>query len=267
MLDEEDLVHHYCSMDVFISIIEKKEVWITALRDSNDSLEGQWVLDRFLALRSGSNDDYYEKAWHILRNAFRSGQNALGICFSEHRDLLSQWRGYADDGRGVSIGFSKAGLATLSREHARIQAVSTRFSAVEYWDRIPSDFLREFKVYCDSQKFSKGTRGIQISLDNLGLQNWIWRLNEIKNPAFREEAEHRLLSIISDSSFPNCRFRNVRGKLSPYMVLSFDQDIQIISKVTLGPKNNTHDEVALAFLNKNGFEHLRSVKRSRASYR
>lgn len=27
------------------------------------------------------------------------------ICFSENGDLLSQWRGYADNGRGVTIGF------------------------------------------------------------------------------------------------------------------------------------------------------------------
>jgi hypothetical protein len=33
--------------------------------------------------------------------------DGLGFCLSEDGDLLSQWRGYAADASGVSIGFSK----------------------------------------------------------------------------------------------------------------------------------------------------------------
>ena len=35
---------------------------------------------------------------------------ALGTCFSEERDLLSQWRGYANDGAGFSVTFDKEKL-------------------------------------------------------------------------------------------------------------------------------------------------------------
>lgn len=34
-------------------------------------------------------------------------------CFSENGDLLSQWRGYANDAKGISIGFNKDILQTF----------------------------------------------------------------------------------------------------------------------------------------------------------
>lgn len=39
-----------------------------------------------------------------------AGENIFAFCLSEEADLLSQWRGYADDGRGVCIGFKKEAL-------------------------------------------------------------------------------------------------------------------------------------------------------------
>ena len=37
------------------------------------------------------------------------------VCFSESRDQLSQWRGYAQDGNGMAIGFDKGILEKLNQ--------------------------------------------------------------------------------------------------------------------------------------------------------
>lgn len=37
------------------------------------------------------------------------------VCFSEKMDCLSQWRGYADDGKGISIGFCKKMLESFPK--------------------------------------------------------------------------------------------------------------------------------------------------------
>jgi hypothetical protein len=39
---------------------------------------------------------------------------AVGFCLSEEGDLLSQWRGYADDGCGVAIGFESSFFSDLT---------------------------------------------------------------------------------------------------------------------------------------------------------
>lgn len=269
MLDDgSGLVHYYCSTSTFLSLFSKKEIWLTSLRDSNDSLEGKWVLDRFVTLRTGGKDQYFDKAWHILNTAVHSGQYALGMCFSEHRDRLSQWRGYAEDGRGFSIGFSKEKLDRLSKVYSEGKSSEVKFRKINYWDRLPDEFLIELKAYCDKQSYSSDGNITQLSLDNIALQDWIWRLNEIKNPAFKEEAEHRLYTIMSDTSFPGTSFRNVQGNISPYIVISFnDIGTDLIESVTIGPKNNTNREIIKAFLKKCGFDRIYDVQQSSASYR
>ena len=36
----------------------------------------------------------------------RGGVTNFVVCFCEDGDVLSQWRGYADNGKGCSLGFS-----------------------------------------------------------------------------------------------------------------------------------------------------------------
>src|SRR5438067_10707873 len=55
---------------------------------------------------------------------FRSleGFRRTNICvasFCEENDLLSQWRAYGNDGRGISLGFGSAGLRALARDKDR----------------------------------------------------------------------------------------------------------------------------------------------------
>ncbi len=60
--------------------------------------------DQWLAARSQIDLELHDKV-------------ALGVCFSEERDLLSQWRGYADNGSGFSITFDKGKLEKAIRKN------------------------------------------------------------------------------------------------------------------------------------------------------
>ena len=39
-----NVLYHYCSMETFKSIIEKKELWLCNARHSNDSAELQYIM-------------------------------------------------------------------------------------------------------------------------------------------------------------------------------------------------------------------------------
>lgn len=53
----------------------------------------------------------FQLAYDYFRIEFeKGGVTNFVICFCEEGDKLSQWRGYADNGRGVSIGFSEQEL-------------------------------------------------------------------------------------------------------------------------------------------------------------
>ena len=45
------------------------------------------------------------------------------MCFCEDGDKLSQWRGYADNGKGVSIGFSAQELRCYSERYKDIMTM------------------------------------------------------------------------------------------------------------------------------------------------
>lgn len=63
--------------------------------------DGQQNIDALYSLLNSTDD--------MISSALDEGRlSNLVICFSEEADLLSQWRGYAHDGKGLCLGFSYA---------------------------------------------------------------------------------------------------------------------------------------------------------------
>ena len=99
-----ELMYHYCSTRAFCEIVNSKTIWLSDLRATNDRMEGRWA-DSLLSLPDGVPCiEKVRPVFSLERHwAFRSATYVA--CFSLGHDLLSQWRGYADDGKGVAVGF------------------------------------------------------------------------------------------------------------------------------------------------------------------
>ena len=106
------LFYHYCSYEVFLSIIRSKCLWLTNIVKSNDSEEVKRI---------------FEKTWSNLRNIIlaKSGEISntsdivsildeqmnieiqvdppYGICFSKNRDLVQNWVMYGDNCKGIAL--------------------------------------------------------------------------------------------------------------------------------------------------------------------
>ena len=105
---------HYCSNAAMISIISNKEIWATELALSNDLLEGKWIREAFSDYCKDegiSASDQNELLRHLDVVIAMAGY--AGFCMSEEGDLLSQWRAYAENGAGVSVGFNKEYFETV----------------------------------------------------------------------------------------------------------------------------------------------------------
>lgn len=121
-----DRLYHYCSNDKAFSILQWKNIRMGDISKSNDSLELQLF---FPELHREIYRQYLQAPFQFEYNGLK-GEDAFRemvqgseyrwsqrfdsgdfsnfvICFSATKDCLSQWRGYADDGRGCCIGFSK----------------------------------------------------------------------------------------------------------------------------------------------------------------
>jgi hypothetical protein len=93
-------------------------------------------------------------------------------------------------------------------------------------------------------------------------------LYQLKNPAFREEKEWRVLltykTDVDERTLPVKYFAS-RNKLTPYIEVEYKKISNPISAVLIGPKNITPAQVVKSFVQSNGVNADISV--SSATYR
>lgn len=122
------ILYHYASMEKAISILKYKNFRLSDITKSNDVNEMSICFPRLFDEMINSYDAYdgfsYEFTYkekdgregfgilvkelrERIEKEFEDGTiSTFVICLSEEGDLLSQWRGYADDGRGMCLGFN-----------------------------------------------------------------------------------------------------------------------------------------------------------------
>ena len=136
------LVYHYCSLESLNSILKHRALRLTNILKSNDSMEISWICRYFQqvfqqAYEQASEEVHQKISKERMDNLIRfytdeffnenySSYRYYVTCFSKKPDLLSQWRGYADDGRGVAIGYDLDVLKTIASapEYGKKQTVS-----------------------------------------------------------------------------------------------------------------------------------------------
>ncbi|MES3007091.1 MAG: DUF2971 domain-containing protein [Pseudomonadota bacterium] len=247
---------------------------------ANDSLEGK-VLRDILERRYRLSSTPILDINHVLEVLERSF-DGLAFCLSKKEDMLSQWRGYADDGMGFSIGFTEEFLRNTSWQDA------IHFKDVVYDLKAQEALLKPiFEIVEEAirAQASSGSLGELLEGDVDGYEErlraesqissffsqrffdlaWSERFT-LKHAAFQEEEESRLIHVLSAKTFPHVRFRPDRGKLMPYIENDIPNGVRAVESVFVGPKNTTPLYLIEEFLRQNLFTNV-SVKKSESSYR
>lgn len=215
--------------------------------------------------------------------------DGLGFCLSEERDLLSQWRGYAEDGKGVCIGFSKDYLEWLEEistnsEKSGFRLHKVRYEPDEHEAEVAPAFAEAKRLIEEGAFNYSGKRGLldtrtedeleaerkriesahkHLSIALLGL---LPKLYLLKTRAFQEEREWRLLSHLV-SGDKDCSYRVKDHQIIPFRAIDLCEIERMpIVEVILGPKHVTPVRVIEQFLQSHGLSEVR-VLRSEASYR
>lgn len=160
-------------------------------------------------------------------------------CFSESKDSLSQWRGYAQDGSGLAIGFSKKYLQAVNG----LAKYNLTFDKIIYQNQ--DKFVnRIFKENINNMD-NKGIGHVGLELND----NYRLEFAKYKNPSFKEEKEWRLVlkagvgakKIRRDFNgieFSNAQYRYGNEKFIPYLEMNFSKiKKNIIKEVWIGPKS------------------------------
>lgn len=300
-------LYHYCPNDAFVEIVTKRTVRISALSLSNDSREGRLVGEAVIRLaekdklgmriigglgagvpdfpiaRLRAGLEYLEKMF-----------DGLGFCLSAEGDLLSQWRGYADDGRGVSIGFSRSYWEKRSKdsvENAEDFGFSLRkvlYEPTEHEAQVEPTY-QELRELINSGELDIVSHGgliraqmrtaEEIAADNSRnkaarmkmlskLLELFPKLHILKSAAFKEEQEWRLVSAYVTNTEEVLSYRARGASVVPFRDIDV-ADVEgesSITEVVLGPRHITPPEVIQAMLRQHGFG-IVPVRKSAASYR
>ncbi|SEP62430.1 DUF2971 domain-containing protein [Butyrivibrio sp. TB] len=106
MKKSKNIGYYYCSLSTFFNIIKNHSVFLSDPLQMNDTDEITRVCKHMPKSDDESLKHVKAESGKASKYIHEHGQNNIFIgSSSKGDDILSQWRGYGNDSRGVSIGF------------------------------------------------------------------------------------------------------------------------------------------------------------------
>lgn len=299
----EQLVYHYCDLHTFISIVRRGELWLADISKSNDSMELDWAKRMFR--REASRIVREHMDWGASGAEVSHGTSApagfdpaaatsylsspsigpgsqdfmrcYAMCFSVQADSLGQWRGYADDGAGVALGFMSSAFEAVHQRggEAAFEYDRVIYDQAEARARVRAGFA-DVDIRQPTASLVQDLRQREAKLFLLA--------PFLKNPTFRSEQEERLSVWIDDRKLAEAQQTLAReyGDLFQPLGLHFsdrDRDIvphfrlqvdlsKLLRQVVLGPTCRAHRRDVLLLLSSCGVDPQNvRITRSLSSYR
>lgn len=274
---EEGCLYHYCSPEAFLAICTSRTLRFSDVYSMNDSLEMHWGYHQWKTAAGRLLDQLGKEFLNSVDEIISiSSLKILTLisCFSTRPDVLSQWRAYSGNGAGFCIGFNDRLLSRMAAS-----PLNVLYNVEQQQTEIIECIKALHKVHeeeNDEEQFFQFC--VHLAAD----------LAAMKNPAFEEEAEVRLVHLLNfvpsgrflrleaiggtafDVPFPPPKISfQMRGSVpSPYIDMSYcESDGQhAIKEVILGPRNDARETAISAFLESVGLSSV-EIKRSAASYR
>lgn len=226
-------VYHYTTLEGLMGICESRCIWATDVLYMNDASEyvyAQGVIDDVISAYSLKHSEFAKYKYIFERNPLDTNLEVYAACFCERKDLLSQWRAYANRGTGYAIEFSWQSLL-------RSFPVN-RLGRVEYEENTQRNILQQMLKYLHRDITFRQKAGEQVySKLAAELMNALLFVRAfLKSPAFREECEWRIISFPKSDEREEL-FRASKNMVLPYCRLPFGDQFPI-TKIIIGPTLN-----------------------------
>lgn len=272
------VLYHYCSLSTFKSILDNKSVWLSDIRKSNDSLELRWIMgqcqyymlkawndyvkavkeDRGLDAVSLESFEEFDKLYNLVRDYDAEDDTKNWVfCLSEKADDLGQWRGYADDGQGIAIGFNSSLLKKVNYigNTIRNTSVNLLFDRVRYSKKELATFFNEMAGLSKISVEMAPNEVIQYMKRAVGLSYIYAPL--YKSDKFKDEKEWRIFysmhldeiekgerpgvpnsknDFSDDITLERYAFIQRNKTLVSHLELGLPQIKRAIHSITIGPK-------------------------------
>jgi hypothetical protein len=238
------ILYHYTSQAGLLGIVAKRVLWATNMAYLNDVSEyeyGRNVIRAALKKRQAGAPEKNQNFIEETKSVFESkARDFFLTALTEAGDLLSQWRGYTEDGNGFCLGFDSKVLdlrSDFNGEWLLTRCEYRHSRQRELADQLIDQWLRKWEEaeaapeklgFWDS--FLGPTFEFHVSAQVLALS--------FKDPSYSEEREWRLVAQRSDTS--TVRFRAGKSMVTPYLDIdlrsSKPEDAEVMLRsVIVGP--------------------------------
>lgn len=257
-LDSNDILYHYCSIEALYGILDSQTLRLTRIRYMNDNKEFNWIFELARRLIWQKLDRPKDELSRRLYEQIFESCNGLYIhesfipnfycsCFSRNGDSLSQWRAYADDGKGVAIGFDRSFLESF------VIPDTTRLEDVKYLADADTAELDSDLQHSLAELESAADKMLDDRVSSIAtrtISNWSMKAPFRKNAAFREEEEVRLVHMPNlsgkspdEAKIGPLQFFHRNSVIVPCKPLHFNVAQKPISRIVLGPRNRMEHNI------------------------
>lgn len=221
-----DTIYHYTSLNGLIGILESQSLFSSNIQFLNDRKEFQYGVELILSTISHLKKN--KKAFQILENVEKNIDliykcERYVTCFSLKGDLLSQWRAYGNNGRGISIGFDRNSLSSsfsqylnekmiVYNENDQIYSIEKQINwIIEYFENTKklidwNDYDYDFFVAKEIIEYLEKT------------------ISSFKHPSFKDEKEYRIEYVIDGNINKEDKekllFKSTDNLVVPYLKLT-----------------------------------------------
>jgi len=267
-IPDDLIIYHYTTASTLKAIVQGQSLRATCLAYLNDSSEVvhgrdvmlEWCKKTLVGLEPG----HVFTAVSILKLMAEEYdiRNLFGVCFSENRDQLSQWRGYANQGNGYAIGFSAQALVKFCVKVQNCNLTHVIYDKDKFQNQL-DDLLPYFH-------YSHSDRALRDQLEG--------RISGLKHDGFNEEAEWRLVAPLDRNNRVDPeKFRPFderidvferNGILVPYLDLHVLENKQLpITEIVIGPsvQNKNNAEFSLKLLLEQAKYNMSDLKISKSN--
>ena len=196
-VENTDIVYHYATLESFLSIVESQSLYFTNLYYLNDRKEYKYGVEIISdTLKHQAHNETSESILKILNNVEKNLESNTNssryvACFSKNGDLLSQWRAYSNQGKGISIGFKRDYLEYFDGAFLNCMNIEYR---EKFQKKIINEIIKIIIAYFENIKTAIDWEGYNYEfLVSKSIISFIEDFtSSFKDSSFDEEKEFRL---------------------------------------------------------------------------
>lgn len=259
--DDNNIIYHYTTIEALQGMLfGNKELWLGDSSFMNDTKELTEFIDRLKneIISSVHNIDK-EKCKSFFQKVYECAKKNYPyiMSFSKRRDDAAQWERYANNAKGICIGFYKNKLDSLKRKIKEPFFLQTVFYDFNVRKHKHFDCVKNYICDSDLDPFTN-----EESL----IENIVATACSFKNVSFSAEDEIRaiILYVDSPSEFVRVKFEIRNGVIKKYAKIKWydvckklELNIQdLISEIIIGPRSQQKIDILKEYLSLNDYDDL-----------